>query len=189
MDLKEILGEKYSDDLTASEISNLLKDTVIKSEWEEKYHSLKDSFDSTSSDLANYKKKLKELENANLSEDEKRQNEVESLMSEIETLKRQNHFEKVKQQATRYGIQDENVINILNNLTDTEQIETLLKTFKDQVDDSVNNAISNTKKEMLDNTPKLPLGDKDQEQYDSMTLTEKMELKSKDPERYKKIFG
>ena len=84
MNLKDILGEKYKEDLTVSEIESLLaeKEVVLKEELvaeKERYNALKESLDKATSESATYKRQIRELEQASMTEEEKQSAEMKEF--------------------------------------------------------------------------------------------------------------
>lgn len=194
MNLKDILGEKYKEDLTVSEIESLLaeKEVVLKEELvaeKERYNALKESLDKATSESATYKRQIRELEQASMTEEEKRQAEMKELQEQLASFKNENRKVRFEKRITELGIKDDNILEPLLALPDDESAEKLLNIISTQVNTSVEEAIKKTKVQNINDTPRPPAPNpSNDDELKKMTLTEQMKLKQSDPERYKQLL-
>lgn len=95
MTLKELLGKLYKEGMTLEEIDEALSDKDLVDKKTLPKTVSKDRFDEVASEVAKYKKQVKELETKNMSDEEKIQAELKSA----EEMKTQYQTEMYKLKA------------------------------------------------------------------------------------------
>ena len=98
---------------------------------EQEYKKLKDSLDKTSSELANLKKERQ----SKLSEDEKRAEEREELLKQLESYKKMAEDSKIEKELLKGGFTSEEVEKIIKDRDDFNKLSTTLgKIFKEKLE-------------------------------------------------------
>ncbi len=180
--LKSLLGDSYKDGMTDDEAIEVL--SQLRADELSKYTKDKASFDKTSKELADLKKKQGEK----LTEEEKQREEFERLKTENERLVREG---EIRDLTTRYmslgydsKLAHETAEAFVNK--DTAKVLTNQEKFNKIREEAI-------KADLLKKTPRPDPSNPDdtgtvtKEQFDRMTLSQRTELYQKDPELYKQL--
>lgn len=161
MDLKTLLGDDYKENLTLEEIDALLKDKKLVDPETLPKSVSKETFDKTASELAKYKKELKELQTKNMTDEEKIQEELNKATELQNQFQKELAKIKAKEIFVEAGLKDDDYSSILDSVVteDEEVTQTramamvkLINSQKDAVEKAV-------KAELLKGTPKPPGGE------------------------------
>lgn len=193
MDLKELLGESYKENMTVEEINAALSGkTLVDPETLPKSVS-KDVFDKTASELAKYKKDLRALQEKTMTEEEKQKEILEKAALAEQTYKKELSRIKAIEVFAKGGLTESEYGNLLD-MAVSDDSEQSVKNAKNILDlltarkEAVEKAV---KAELLKNTPTPPGGNSGgntKEDFAKMTLTEKARLKMENPELYEKMM-
>lgn len=136
MDLKELLGEDYSDEMTVTELQSKLNEKQINLvNWNDDKHIAKKDYielEHKYIDLKNSNKdtikELKALKEANMSDEEKQNAEKQGLLDRIASLELEKSKSEVKAMYSSMGYSDE----IVKGLVDIEFYDGVDKLAKKQ---------------------------------------------------------
>lgn len=148
MNLKELLGEKYRDDMSALEISEALADYDPT-----KGFIRKDLFDKTASDLATAKKQLKEKMSLDEQAEAERKATQEKMELELAELKRDKSISEHKARLLGLGYDESLAADTAKALADGN-LDTVFSNQKKFMEVQVK-AI---RAQLLKETPKPPAG-------------------------------
>lgn len=191
MDLEKLLGDQYRADMTSDEIVEALKgmDLVAKDSLPASVD--KTVYDKTASELAEAKRKLKEKEAEGLSAEQQLQQQLEERESTIKDLQRDLLRTTAHERLAKLEISDTSYID---SLIDSDVIisREILQGFLDGFEGTISSVKKSTEKniraDVTKNTPKPPTGDGEispKERFDKMSISEKMEFATTNPEEYK----
>ena len=154
------------------------------------YQKLKDSFNKTSSEVADYKKKLKAKEeelNARLSEDERKEKERMEKEAERETLLnnllKEKSVAEYKANFLKVGYDEELATASASALVDGDS-----KTVFDNLGKFISERDKQAQVKLLNSTPRPTPGTPDaevtKEQFDKMSYSERLNLMNTNKELY-----
>lgn len=161
MGLKKLLGDDYKEELTIEEINELLEgknfvdpETLPKSVD-------KKVFDKTASELAKYKKELKELQEKNMTDEEKKQAELEKAANLQSKFQKELAKIRAKEIFVEAGLKAEDYTLILDSVVteDEETTQTRAEAMVKLVNAQKEAVEKAVKAELLKGTPKPPAGD------------------------------
>ncbi len=161
MGLKKLLGDDYKEELTIEEINELLEgknfvdpETLPKSVD-------KKVFDKTASELAKYKKELKELQEKNMTDEEKKQAELEKAANLQSKFQKELAKIRAKEIFVEAGLKAEDYTLILDSVVteDEETTQTRAQAMVKLVNAQKEAVEKAVKAELLKGTPKPPAGD------------------------------
>ncbi len=160
MDLKTLLGESYKEDMTLEDIDALLKDRELVDPKTLPKSVKKEVFDKTASELATMKKKVRELEQAAMTDEEKVRAELDKatelqnqFQKELAKIRAKEIFVEAGLKAEDYSLIMDSVVTEDEETTQTraQAMVKLINAQKKAVEESV-------KAELLKGTPKPPAG-------------------------------
>lgn len=159
------------------------------------YQKLKDSFNKTSSEVADYKKKLKAKEeelNARLSEEERKEKERMEKEAERETLLnnllKEKSVAEYKANFLKVGYDEELATASASALVDGDS-----KTVFDNLGKFISERDKQAQVKFLNSTPRptpgTPAAEVTKEQFDKMSLAERTKLYETNKELYDSLKG
>lgn len=180
MNLKELLGDKYKDDMSAAELAAALADYdptagMIR----------KDAFDKTASELAAAKKQLKEKMTADEAAEAERRAVQERMEAELAELKQAKAMSEHKARLLGLGYEEKLAADTAKALAEGN-MDAVFANQKKHLE-AQEKAI---RAQLLQETPKPPAGNggMTKEAFDKLTWTEKAKLKQTDPDAFKSYF-
>ena len=194
MNLKELLGDAYREDMTVEEVGQALKELNLVDPSTLPKSVDKKVFDKTASELADYKRQLRELQEQNLTAEEKLKLELEKA-AEAQT---QYAVELSKLRATEIfvtsGLTEDDYKSLLDIVVtaDEESTKARAKSMVDLIASQKKATEKAVKAELLKGTPKPVVGDPDKgmtlEQFQKLSLMDKQKIANENPEFYKTIY-
>lgn len=159
------------------------------------YNKLKEAFNKTSSEVADYKKKLKAKEeelNSKLSEDERKEKERKEAEAEreklLENLLKEKSVAEHKANFLRVGYDEETATASASALVDGD-----FKTVFDNLGQFISERDKKAQVKALDSTPRPQSGggtpEVTKEQFDKMSITERTKLYETNKELYDSLKG
>lgn len=191
--LKDLLGIDFSTELTEEALVEAIEKMPKEKESVDdsaEVKRLKEMISKRNSEVADYKKKYE----ARLTEEEKaeaeRKAQMESMESELNSLKREKDVSAQKAEYIAIGFDPELAQTTAEALVNGDFV-TVNKSLKEHFDSVKTQAVA----EAMASTPR-PNGSgvgtptpMTKEQFDSLSLGEAMELYEKDPETYNRLQG
>lgn len=187
LNIKEILGDKYKDNMTLAEIESALSDIDVQDESSKKeIEKLTNSLSKSNSEAAEYKRKLREKQSEEELAKEEREKELATLKEENAFLKREKLIADNENQLIALGydtkLAKETSLALVDG--DITKVFENQKKFNEQLKKSI-------EAELLKKTPTPPGGTGDntitKERYRAMSLAEKQKLADENPTLYKKL--
>lgn len=194
MNIKELLGDAYKDDMSIEEINTALEGKNLVDASELPPTVSKSTYDKTASELAKAKSRISELENANLSDNEKLKKALEDAKKVKDEYNRKSIRLDVENVFVSGGLKEEDYKGVIDSIV-TDNAETSVETAKNLISLITNQkkaAEQAVKKEFQDALKKPPAGGDGaltKEDFDKMNLTEKAKFKAENPEQYNLLFG
>ncbi|MFA5628444.1 MAG: hypothetical protein WC965_13365 [Thiohalomonadaceae bacterium] len=190
MALKKLLGEKYTDEMTVEDIAKALGelDLVDRSTLPESIS--KKRFDEVASELSAANKKVRELETQMLTEEELRQRELDESLTKIQELQSEILHSRMSERLAKAGYGNLELDDVLlSNLsiTDAEAADKIIDSLIQAMDATGESAAKKALADRMDKTPEPPAPEVDTPSFEKMSLTEQMELKSTNPEKYRQL--
>lgn len=190
MALKKLLGEKYTDEMTVEDIAKALGelDLVDRSTLPESIS--KKRFDEVASELSAANKKVRELETQMLTEEELRQRELDESLARIQELQSEILHSRMSERLAKAGYGSLELDDVLlSNLSipDAEAADKIIDSLIQAMDATGESAAKKALAERMDKTPEPPAPEVDTPGFEKMSITERMELKSTNPEKYKQL--
>jgi len=190
------LSEKIEgyDNMSAEDKLKALENLEVEDNSSD-FQKLKESFNKASSEVADYKKKLKAKEeelNSKLSEDERKEKERKEAEAErealLEKLLREKNVAEHKANFLKQGYDEELATTSANALCDGD-----FKTVFDNLGKFISDRDKQAKIKLLDSTP-LPTSGSvapeiTKEQYNNMTISERTKLFTENHELYESLKG
>lgn len=176
MTIQELLGNDFKEGMTVDEISAALADKTLVDPSSLPKSVSKAVFDKTANELATAKKKIKEFEDANLSESEK----IEQALKEAEAAKTAYEKKSVKLNVEKVfvtaGLTDEDYSSFIDGVvtTDSETSLANARAIVELVKNQRTNAENEVKKQ-IQSQMSLPKGDGKNEPS-TKTMDEIMEI-------------
>ena len=186
MDIKTLLGEAYTEGMSIDDINAALADKTFVDPATLPKSVSKELFDKKVSELSKKTKELDDLKKSNMSDEQK--------MQALIDLKKSARLD-VEQVLIRGGLEAKDYENIIDTLVseDAEESKNRASALVDLISAQKQQIEENFKKNLRDNLPKPPRGKEgdevQKEDFDKMTLTEKMKFKEEYPEEYKQFSG
>ncbi len=160
MDIKGLLGDAYREGMTIDEINEALADkNFIDPETLPKSVS-KELFDKKTSELSKALKRIGELENSKLTDDEKNQKILEDAENaRIDYLRKSTRLD-VEKVFVEGGLVSEDYAEIIEGIIseDTEKSVALAKTIMSAISNQKTATEKAVKSELLKGSPKPPAG-------------------------------
>lgn len=190
MALKKLLGEKYTDEMTVEDIAKALGelDLVDRSTLPESIS--KKRFDEVASELSAANKKVRELETQMLTEEELRQRELDESLTKIQELQSEILHSRMSERLAKAGYGNLELDDVLlSNLSipDAEAADKIIDSLIQAMDAAGESAAKKALADRMDKTPEPPAPEVDTPSFEKMSLTEQMELKSTNPEKYRQL--
>lgn len=190
MALKKLLGEKYTDEMTVEDIAKALGelDLVDRSTLPESIS--KKRFDEVASELSAANKKVRELETQMLTEEELRQRELDESLTKIQELQSEILHSRMSERLAKAGYGNLELDDVLlSNLSipDAEAADKIIDSLIQAMDATGESAAKKALADRMDKTPEPPAPEVDTPSFEKMSLTEQMELKSTNPEKYRQL--
>ena len=186
MEFKKLLGDKYKEDLTPEQLLELLKEVDLPEQKPMEDFVKKDVFDKAASELADYKKQVKalenekkQLENSGLSESEKLNQKIQNLENNVIRL-------EAEKTLAPLGVATGDLVEKILSGDRTSVFEDLAKLIGEVKDE----AVKSTKLEVLNSSPKpegSPKASGSKPDLSTMTTTELMKFKAENPELYEQM--
>lgn len=193
MDIKELLGDAYKEDMTVDDINAALADKTFVDPTTLPKSVTKDVFDKTASELAKVKKELKALQETSMTADEKIQAELDKATKAQQTYAKELSKLRAKEIFVTAGLTEEDYNPILDSVVseDEELTKAYAKNMVDLISAQKAAVEKAVKAELLKSTPKPPAGGGSttitKEQFDKMGWKERTELKQNNPELFKQL--
>ena len=193
MDIKTLLGDAYHDDMTVEEINTALADKELVDPATLPKSVDKTVFDKTASELSHTKKELKKLQGDSMTADEKLKAELQKAKDAQSTYAKELSKLRAKEIFTEGGLTEKDYGGIIDALvsedeeitkTNATNMVALIKAQRAATEKAV-------KAQMIKDTPEPPAGEGAPagNDFDKMTLTEKIKLKVEQPDVYEKLSG
>lgn len=194
MDIKELLGEAYREGMSVADINNALADKTFVDPTTLPKSVTKDLFDKKVSELAKKSKEFEEYKQLHMSEEEKNKNLIdEANKIKSDYLKKSAKLD-VEQILIQSGLKPNEYENVIDSLVTENSEESkaratalveLVSTHSKQVEENfkkeLRGSLPNTGDEQGDNVTK--------DDFDKMTLTQKMKFREEYPEEYQNLNG
>ena len=190
--LKELMGDSFKEDLTAEEISTFFENSVAKSGKYvplDKYTSL----EKKAKTIESLQKELDTYKSAQLTEQEKLQQALETMQNSNKDLQKRLCKKSVEKVLTEGGLTEEDYKDIIDSLVlededkSTQLAQNLVKTFNARIEAEVKAKMA----EKLAGAGKKPQGAEGveitKEQFNKMTYTQQIKLAETNPELYKSL--
>lgn len=194
MDIKELLGEAYKEGMSVEDINNVLADKTFVDPTTLPKSVAKDLFDKKVSELAKKSKEFEEYKQLHMSEEEKSKNLIdEANKIKSDYLKKSAKLD-VEQILIQSGLKPNEYENVIDSLVTENSEESkaratalveLVSTHSKQVEENfkkeLRGSLPSTGDEQGDNVTK--------DDFDKMTLTQKMKFREEYPEEYQNLNG
>ena len=194
MNLKELLGDAYREDMTLEEVEQALEGINLVDPATLPKSVSKEVFDKTASELARVKKELKELQEKNMTAEEKLKLELEKAAESQAQYKRELAKLRATEIFVAAGLTEDDYKTLLDIVVSEDEEETKVRA-KSMVDviASQKKAVEKTvKAELLKGTPKPEPGDPSKgvtlEDFRKMSLMEKQRFARENPELYQELY-
>lgn len=190
MNIKELLGDKYRDDMTTDELVAELGKLNLVAKDKLPQSVTKDQFDKVASELSAIKKEKRELETKGMSAEQQLQKQLDDLELANSTLKKDLLRTTAKERLAKLGIADDSYIHALiedGSLTSRETLTVLLDGFESTINSVRTETEKSVRSGVVKNTPKPPSGGGEmtaKEKFEKLTLSEKMTYAAENPEEY-----
>lgn len=194
MDLKELLGEAYKEGMTFEEVQQALKDKELVDKSTLPPMVEKTHFDKASSELAEYKKRIKELEQKDMTDQQLLQAELDKAKEAQKQYAVQLSRVKAEEAFVKAGLNEKQYKDLLDSVAN-EDLEATLKVAK-SITNLVTSTIAETDKkvraEVLKDTPTPPSGEGTPgmtiDKFRELSLPEKAKFAQENPEAYNQLF-
>lgn len=196
MNIQELLGDAYKEGMSIEEINAAIADKTFVDSSSLPPSVSKATFDKTASELASAKHKITELENANLSADEKLEKALADAQKAQDDYTRKSVRLDVEKVLVAAGLTEDDYKDVIDGLITTDSAKSVsmatnlvnLLTAQRQAE---KNAVIKGLQGSLQDPPKGKddKGEMTKEEFEKLTLTEKIQFKETHPEEYKKLNG
>lgn len=188
MNLKEVLGDAYKEDMTFEEVEAALEKVTVPEDNSAEIERLKNALSKSNSEAAGYKKQLREKMTEDEQKKQKEQEEREELQNKYDKLLRESVIAKNKAKLVALGYEE--------TLAD-ETAEAMADGDSDKVFANQQKHLASFEKkvraEALKDTPKpTPDGDSKTmtlEKFRKLNPTERHKFYTEHPEEYKELYG
>ncbi len=194
MNLKELLGDAYREDMTLEEVEQALEGINLVDPAKLPKSVSKEVFDKTASELARVKKELKELQEKNMTAEEKLKLELEKAAESQAQYKRELAKLRAREIFVTAGLSEEDYTPLIDIVVSEDEEVTKVRA-KSMVDviASQRKAVEKTvKAELLKDTPKPEPGDPSKgitlDSFRKMSLMDKQKFARENPELYQSIY-
>ncbi len=188
MNIKDLLGDKYKEDMTVEEINAALSDVTLPEDKSAEIEKLKTALSKSNSEAADYKKQLR----AKMTEDEaakqKEKEEREDLEKKYETLLHKTAVSENKARLLGMGYEEKLATETAEAMADGD----LDKVFANQKK-HLDAFEKKVRAEALKDTPKpTPDGGSDTmtlEKFRGLSPAERFKFSEEHPDEYKELYG
>lgn len=194
MNLKELLGDAYREDMTLEEVEEALKDLNLVDPSTLPKSVSKEVFDKTASELARYKRELKELQEKSMTAEEKLKLELEKAAEVQAKYAKELSKLRATEIFVTAGLSEEDYTPLIDIVVSEDEELTKIRA-KSMVDviASQKKAVEKTvKAELLKGTPKPEPGDPSKgmtlDDFRKMSLMDKQRFARENPELYQSIY-
>jgi len=194
MNLKELLGDAYREDMTLEEVERALEGINLVDPDKLPKSVSKEVFDKTASELARVKKELRELQEKNMTAEEKLKLELEKAAESQAQYKRELAKLRATEIFVTAGLTEDDYKTLLDIVVseDEEETKTRAKSMIDVIASQKKAVEKAVKAELLKGTPKPEPGDPSKgvtlEDFRKMSLMEKQRFARENPELYQSIY-
>jgi len=194
MNLKELLGDAYREDMTLEEVEQALEGINLVDPDKLPKSVSKEVFDKTASELARVKKELKELQEKNMTAEEKLKLELEKAAESQAQYKRELAKLRATEIFVAAGLTEDDYKTLLDIVVseDEEATKVRAKSMVDVIASQKKAMEKTVKAELLKGTPKPEPGDPSKgvtlEDFRKMSLMEKQRFAMENPELYQSIY-
>jgi len=194
MNLKELLGDAYREDMTLEEVEQALKDLNLVDPSTLPKSVSKEVFDRTASELARYKRELKELQEKNMTAEEKLKLELEKAAEAQAKYAKELSKLRATEIFVTAGLSEEDYTPLIDIVVseDEELTKVRAKSMVDVIASQKKAVEKTVKAELLKGTPKPVVGDPDRgmtaEQFRKLSLMDKQRFARENPELYQSIY-
>lgn len=194
MNLKELLGDAYREDMTVEEVGQALNDLNLVDPSTLPKSVSKEVFDKTASELARYKRELKELQEESMTAEEKLKLELEKATEAQAKYAKELSKLRATEIFVTAGLSEEDYTPLINIVVseDEEVTKVRAKSMVDVIASQKKATEKAVKAELLKSTPKPVVGDPDQgmtvEQFRKLSLMDKQRIAIENPEVYKTFY-
>ena len=194
MNLKELLGDAYREDMTLEEVEQALEGINLVDPAKLPKSVSKEVFDKTASELARVKKELKELQEKNMTAEEKLKLELEKAAEAQAQYKRELAKLRAREIFVTAGLSEEDYTPLIDIVVseDEEVTKARAKSMVDVIASQKKAVEKTVKAELLKGTPKPEPGDPSKgmtlEEFRKMSLMEKQRFARENPELYQSIY-
>ena len=194
MNLKELLGDAYREDMTIEEVEQAMKDLNLVEPSTLPKSVSKEVFDKTASELARYKRELKELQEESMTAEEKLKLELEKATEAQAKYAKELSKLRATEIFVTAGLSEEDYTPLIDIVVseDEEVTKVRAKSMVDVIASQKKATEKAVKAELLKGTPKPVGGDPDQgmtaEQFRKLSLLDKQKFAIENPEVYKTFY-
>ena len=194
MNLKELLGDAYREDMTLEEVEQALEGINLVDPDKLPKSVSKEVFDKTASELARVKKELKELQEKNMTAEEKLKLELEKAAESQAQYKRELAKLRATEIFVAAGLTEDDYKTLLDIVVseDEEATKVRAKSMVDVIASQKKAMEKTVKAELLKGTPKPEPGDPSKgvtlEDFRKMSLMDKQKFAMENPELYQSIY-
>lgn len=194
MDIKDLLGEAYTEGMSIEDINKALSEKTFVDPTTLPKSVAKELFDKKVSELSRKTKEFEDYKKQHMNEDEKNQ----ALLSEAERVK-SDYLKKssrldVEQILIQASIKPNEYEKVIDSLVteDAEESKSRANALVELINLHSAQEKENFKKELRNSLPNQKDSQNDnftKDDFEKMTLTQKMEFKEKHPDEYQTLNG
>ena len=194
MNLKELLGDAYREDMTLEEVEEALKDLNLVDPSTLPKSVSKEIFDKTASELARYKRELKELQEKTMTAEEKLKLELEKAAEAQAKYAKELSKLRATEIFVTAGLSEEDYTPLIDIVVseDEEVTKVRAKSMVDVIASQKKAVEKTVKAELLKGTPKPEPGEPFKpmtlEDFRKMSLMDKQRFARENPELYQEIY-
>lgn len=188
MNLKEVLGDAYKEDMTFEEVETALESVTIPEDNSAEIERLKNALSKSNSEAAGYKKQLREKMTEDEQKKQREQEEREELQNKYDKLLRESVIAKNKAKLVALGYDESLADETAEAMADGDSE----KVFANQ-QKHLASFEKKVRAEVLKDTPKpTPDGDPKTmtlEKFRKLNPAERHKFYTEHPEEYKELYG
>ena len=194
MNLRELLGDAYREDMTLEEVEQALEGVNLVDPATLPKSVSKEVFDKTASELARVKKELRELQEKNMTAEEKLKLELEKAAESQAQYKRELSKLRAREIFVTAGLSEEDYTPLIDIVVseDEEVTKVRAKSMVDVIAAQKKAVEKTVKAELLKGTPKPEPGDPSKgmtlDDFRKMSLMDKQRFARENPELYQSIY-
>lgn len=191
MNIQELLGDAYKEGMTIEEINAAIADKSFVDSASLPPSVSKATFDKTASELASAKHKISELETANLTADEKLAKALADAQAAQDDYTMKSVRLDVEKVLVAGGLTEDDYKDVIDGLvsTDSERSVAMASNLVNLLTAQRQAAENAVTKKLQSSLTDLPKGKDDKgemtkEEFDKLSLTEKIKFKEAHPDEY-----